>query len=163
MDWVAAGNGIHPSITPAQLAAGNSDKQPIGAYEAIRVYLWLGIADPATPGVHALLGSIPGMGEYLKAHVTPPEQVDDAGRVLSTNSPPGFSAAVIPYLHALGLKEQEKLQTDRLAATRNPSLGLYGHNGDYYDQNLALFSTGWTEQWLRFDRDGSLRVKWRLK
>jgi endoglucanase len=161
MDWVAAGTSIRPSLSPTQLAQGNTDKLPIGAYEAIRVYLWLGIADPATPGVQTLLSRIPSMAAYLKTHITPPEQVDSAGRILSPNGPPGFSAAVIPYLHASGAKTQEKLQIDRLAATRNPALGLYGQNAEYYDQNLALFSTAWSEQRYRFDRDGTLRVKWR--
>jgi endo-1,4-beta-D-glucanase Y len=160
MDWVSAGTEIRPSLSPAQLAAGASDRSPIGSYDAIRVYLWLGIADPATTGVQALLPRISGMAEYLKVHVTPPEQVDSLGRVLSTNAPPGFSAALIPYLHALGLKAPEKLQIDRLAATRDTGQGLYGRNAAYYDQNLALFSTGWSEQRYRFDRNGSLRVKW---
>jgi endoglucanase len=163
MDWVAAGTDIRPSISPPQLAAGMTDKAPIGSYDAIRVYLWLGIADPATPGVHALLPSVSGMAAYLKVHVTPPEQVDSQGRVLSMSAPPGFSAALIPYLHALGLAAAEKSQIDRLAATKDATQELYGHNAAYYDQNLALFSTGWTEQRYRFDRDGTLQVKWHEK
>lgn len=101
------------------------------------------------------------MATYLKAHITPPEKVDFQGQVLSTNAPPGFSAALIPYLHALGLKQQEKLQIDRLAATKVSTTGLYGPSAAYYDQNLALFSTGWSEQRYRFDRDGNLKVRWR--
>jgi endo-1,4-beta-D-glucanase Y len=161
MDWISAGTEIRPSLTPAQLAAGTADKSPLGSYEAIRVYLWLGIADPAMPGLQSLFPPVSGMAAYLKTHLTPPEQVDSQGRILSPNAPPGFSAALIPYLHALGLKQQEKLQIDRLAATKDVSLGLYGQSAGYYDQNLALFSTGWTEQRYRFDRDGNLKVKWR--
>jgi endoglucanase len=163
MDWVSAGTVIRPSVSPNQLAAGITDKPPIGSYDAIRVYLWLGIADPATPGLRTLLPKVPGMATYMKEHVTPPEQVDSLGRVLSTNAPPGFSAALIPYLHALGLKAPEKLQIDRLAAAWDAAQGLYGHNAAYYDQNLALFSTGWTEQRYRFDRDGNLKVRWHRK
>jgi len=40
----------------------------------------------------------------------PPEQVDNLGHILSAKAPPGFYAALIPYLHALGLKQQERLQ-----------------------------------------------------
>jgi endo-1,4-beta-D-glucanase Y len=126
------------------------------------VYLWLGIADPSTPGVRELLPTVSGMADYLKLHAAPPERVDNLGRILSANSPPGFSAALIPYLHALGLKQQEQLQIDRLAATMNAS-GLYGRDGAYYDQNLALFSTGWSEQRYRFDGDGNLKVPWGKK
>jgi endoglucanase len=164
LDWVSAGTAIRPSITPAQRASAVTGKPPpIGSYDAIRVYLWLGLADPATPGVRELLPTVSGMAAYLKQHASPPEQVDSRGQILSTNSPPGFSAALIPYLHALGLKQQERLQINRLAATKDTSQGLYGRDGAYYDQNLALFSTGWTEQRYRFDRDGKLTVKWREK
>jgi endoglucanase len=163
MDWVSAGAVIRPSITPAQRASGVTDKRPLGSYDAIRVYLWLGIANPATPGVRELLTTVSGMAAYLKLQASPPEQVDSLGHILSTNSPPGFSAALIPYLHALGLKQQERLQINRLAASKDESQGLYGRAGAYYDQNLALFSTGWTERRYRFDRDGNLMVKWREK
>jgi len=163
MDWVSAGTGIRPSIAPDQLASGVADKPPVGSYDAIRVYLWLGIADPATPGVRELFPTVSGMAAYLKLHATPPERVDSLGHILSINSPPGFSAALIPYLHVLDLKQQERLQISRLAESWEASLGLYGHNGAYYDQNLALFSTGWSELRYRFDRDGNLMVKWREK
>ena len=73
----------------------------------------------------------------------------------------GFSAAVVPYLHALGMKDQEKQQMDRLAATKDKGSGLYGHGGDYYDQNLAMFATGWGEHRFQFEADGRLRVKWK--
>jgi len=38
---------------------------------------------------------------------------------------------------------------------------LYGASQAYYDQNLALFSTGWSEQRYRFESDGKLDVKWK--
>jgi endoglucanase len=162
MDWVSAGTTIRPSISPEQRAAGVTDKRPVGSYDAIRVYLWLGISDFATPGVGGLLPTVSGMAAYLKQHVTPPEQVDDLGKILASNSPPGFSAALIPYLYSVGLMRQEQLQIDRLAATKSAA-GLYGASAAYYDQNLALFSTGWSEQRYSFDRDGNLKVKWRKK
>jgi endo-1,4-beta-D-glucanase Y len=161
MDWISAGEGIHPSISPAELASSSRDKPPVGSYDAIRVYLWLGIADPSTPGIKSLLPLAPGMAAYLKEHAAPPEQVDDAGRVLSSNGPPGFSAAVIPYLHALGMKAEERRQAERLAAAWNSAAGLYGSRGAYYDQNLALFSVGYSEHRYRFDQAGTLRVNWR--
>jgi endo-1,4-beta-D-glucanase Y len=161
MDWVAAGIAIGPSVSPTQLASGNKDATPIGSYDAIRVYLWLGIADPDTPGVRKLLSDVPGMATYLKTHIVPPEQVDNNGRIINPNGPPGFSAAVIPYLSALGMKGETKIQTERLSASRDASTGLYGRGAEYYDQNLAMFATGWSEQRYRFDRDGRLKVKWR--
>jgi endoglucanase len=81
--------------------------------------------------------------------------------VVRAEAPVGFSAAVAPYLNALGMKAQAKLQQDRLIAAQDPATGLYGHPGEYYDENLALFSTGFIEQRFRFERDGRLHLKWK--
>jgi endo-1,4-beta-D-glucanase Y len=156
MDWVTAGTGVRPSPPP-----GKEDAASVGSYEAIRVYLWLGISNPNTPRVSELLAAVSGMAVYMKSHATPPEVVDASGRVLGLNAPPGFSAAMVPYLQSVGMRAQARAQMDRLATTRNPAMGLYGRTPVYYDQNLALFSTGWVEQRYRFDPDGRLKVKWR--
>jgi len=161
MDWVTAGLGIHPSPTPAQHIAGDAGAMPMGSYDAIRVYLWLGLADPDTRGIKGLLARVPAMAAYLDRNPVPPQKVDAQGRIVNPNGPPGFSAALIPYLRALGKNSQAKVQSDRLASSRDPNTGLYGKNADYYDQNLALFATGWAEGRFRFDRDGKLRVKWK--
>ena len=161
MDWVAAGNSVRPSPTPAQVAAADPTAFPIGSYDAIRVYLWLGLSDKDTPHLRELFRGTAGMANYMRSQVTPPLQVDAQGRVLSSNAPVGFSAALIPYLHAVGMKAQERDQSNRLAALKDAGTGLYGHQAAYYDQNLVLFATGWTEGRFRFDRDGKLVVRWR--
>ena len=161
MDWVTTGAGIHPSPTPAQRTAGDRAAMPIGSFDAIRVYLWLGIADPETPGLRPLLSRISAMAAYLSLHPIPPQQVDAQGRVLNPDGPPGFSAALVPYLHAAGKHSLATGQMERLTSTRDAATGLYGKSAAYYDQNLALFATGWSEGRYRFDREGKLRVKWR--
>jgi endoglucanase len=161
MDWVEAGTTVRPSISPSQRAAGDTTSSPIGGFDAIRVYLWLGIADPQTRGVKTMLTRVGGMAEYLKNHPLPPQQVDPQGRVVNPNAPPGFSASVIPYLGAMKMNSQASAQMDRLAATKDAASGLYGKTGNYYDQNLALFAVGWIEGRYRFDREGKLRVKWK--
>jgi endo-1,4-beta-D-glucanase Y len=166
MDWMKVGaDGIHPSAPPAAVQDAETHGKPtgvaIGSYDAIRVYLWLGLADPKTPGVRRAMDGVGGMAAYMNAHPTPPAQVDASGKILSEDAPPGFSAAVLPYLHAMGLKQQEAAQATRLAATRDVKTGLYGREGNYYDQNLALFATGWSEQRFRFEADGKLKVKWK--
>ena len=47
-----------------------------------------------------------------------------------------------------------------MALERNPSTGLYGKQSAYYDQNLALFSTGFLEGKFRFGQGGELNVEW---
>ena len=161
MDWVAAGFGIRPSVTPAQLAAADFSTPPVGSYDAIRVYLWLGLSDRSTPGLKSLFEATSGMASYLKTQVTPPHKVDGQGTVIAVEAPVGFSAAVVPYLQALGMKAQEKTQLDRIGALKDPNSGLYGRDPAYYDQNLILFATGWTEGRYHFDRDGKLVTRWR--
>ena len=159
MDWVEAGESVRPSAAP-----GAKGAPAIGSYDAIRVYLWLGISDPATPGRGELLGYMDGMAAYLKSHPIPPEKVDSSGNVIGATGPVGFSAALVPFLNAERLHSEEKLQADRLAGSRDAATGLYGSGpGDlrYYDQNLALFSTGWSEQRYRFESDGRLKPKWK--
>lgn len=162
MDWVIAGpGGVRPSLTPAQLATGKNEGVPVGSYEAIRVYLWLGLSDPSAPGVREMIAPLGGMTNYMRTNLAPPLQVDAEGKVLNADSPVGFSAAMVPYLQLLGMKDQAKAQMDRLAALRDPATGLYGRNGDYYDQNLVMFASGWQEQRFRLDKEGRLKLKWK--
>jgi endo-1,4-beta-D-glucanase Y len=162
MDWVSAGSsGIHAAAPPAEPTAGAREPQPSGSYDAIRVYLWLGIAGEGSRGQRDMLAQLSGMAGYMKSAVTPPLEVDSQGIVVHPESPIGFSAALVPYLITLGMKPQARLQQDRLIAAQDPASGLYGHPGEYYDENLVLFSTGWAEQRYRFDRDGKLHLKWK--
>lgn len=160
MDWVEAGTMIRPSISPSQRATGDHAAVPVGAYEAIRVYLWLGMTDAATPGMTTMISQLPGMASYLKQELTPPLEVDFTGRVIKRGAPPGFTAAVLPYLHSLGRRNEERTQLLRLGAMRDDGTGLYGKQAAYYDQNLALFATGWIDERYHFDRGGKLIVRW---
>ena len=161
MDWVSASTTLTPSATPQELAQGKRDAVPVGSYDAIRFYLWLGMSSDSTPGWHPMVDTLGNMATYMKKAVTPPLQVDATGKVVNPDGTIGFSAAVIPFLFASHMKNEAKLQNDRLQATLDSSSGLYGHNGEYYDQNLALFATGWQEQRFHFERDGRLKLKWK--
>ncbi len=161
MDWVEAGAGVQPSETPVQLAAGIKGAPAVGSYDAIRVYLWLGLADRSTPALGDLLGDLYGMTALIKNQPVPPARVDSNGKVVDPNGPVGFSAALAPFLLANGLKAEARAQMDRVAAGRDATTGLYGQGAHYYDQNLVLFGTGWMEERFRFDREGRLKVAWK--
>ena len=82
MDWVSAGaTGVKPSVNPGMLMTGLSSAAPVGSYDAIRMYLWVGMSDPKTRGVadilaamrrHGLLSSYscrpPGTGQCRRCH-----------------------------------------------------------------------------------------------
>jgi endoglucanase len=149
----APGAAIAAAVMPAPVS--------VGSYDAIRVYLWLGIADPATPGLKESLESFPAMATYMSRQNVPPLTVDSYGSVKNGDGPLCMSAAVIPYLQAMGKTAEAGTQQRRLAASLDAGTGLYGNPPHYYDQNMALFANGWLEKRYRMDRDGRLKLKWK--
>ena len=162
MDWVdyLPGDGFYPAL---EQHPGNKDSDaPGGSYDAIRVYLWAGMLAGSGNTRSRILNAIPAMSVYLATHDAPPEKVSDQGIPLEQDGPVGFSAAVLPYLRAYpDLGRLSARQTIRLSTQRNPSSGLYGKDLTYYDQNLALFATGFLDGRFRFGPDGELKVEWK--
>ena len=132
-----------------------------GSYDAIRVYLWAGMLDPAAPGRDAILRSLSGMADWLRKNAAPPEKVRRDGSVEVPNGPVGFSAALLPYLSAVGERKLADAQSGRLRSALDSRTGLYGRPSRYYDQNLALFALGWTERRFWFDSSGTLKTWWK--
>jgi endo-1,4-beta-D-glucanase Y len=161
MDWVSYSPtaGFKPQAGPT--AGGAPQKQPIGSFDAIRVYLWAGMTNPGDAQNGAVLHAVDGMGAWLGDHLFPPEQVTAAGEPGRTEGPVGFSAAVIPYLSARRQKSALQKQQQRLEAQIDPGTSLYGHPPAYYDQNLAMFGEGWGTHRFGFSRGGELMVPWK--
>ena len=159
MDWVqyVPGDGFYPATPHPE----KDSPAPVGSYDAIRVYLWVGITEPSSPLRAEILSAVPSMGVYLASHDDPPEKVSNQGIPLEQSGPTGFTAALIPYLRAYpGLVKTSSMLIIRLARQKDAASGLYGKDLTYYDQNLALFSTGFTEGKFRFGPGGELRVEW---
>lgn len=130
----------------------------VGSFDAIRVYLWAGMLPNKDPLSDPLLESIYGMRSLLHESGIPPMYVDALTGVGRNQGPAGFSAALLPYLRALGASSQLEIQQQRLA-THRPS-PLVGQVPRYYDQNLALFGEGALENRIRFDVHGRLIPQW---
>jgi endoglucanase len=141
--------------------AGGFKPSGVGSYDAIRVYLWTGMLDPATPGRDDLLKALPGMARQLHANAAPPAKVRPDGHIDDPRGPVGFSAALRPYLSALGEKELDREQERRMRSQFNEKTGLYGNPGRYFDQNLVLFALGATERKFWFDASGALQLSWK--
>jgi len=133
----------------------------IGSYDAIRVYLWAGMLDAATPHRDQLMKSLDGMENYLKTSQTPPEKVNPDGTVVDAKGPVGFSAALLPYALALGANQIRDQQMARVSADLKPQTGLFGAPAKYYDQNLALFGLGFMQRQFWFDAEGALKLSWK--
>jgi endo-1,4-beta-D-glucanase Y len=163
MDWVdyIPGDGFYPATE--QRDGGTAPVAPGGSYDAIRVYLWAGMLAPGEARAE-ILGSIPSMGVYLANHGAPPEKVGEDGVPLAQDGPIGFSAALLPYLRGYpGLSKENAQQMIRLSQQRNASSGLYGKDLAYYDQNLALFATGFLDGRFAFGPKGELKVEWKRR
>ena len=167
MDWVeyVPGDGFYPAPKPSAAEQNASDTAgPEGSYDAIRVYLWAGMIDPGDPMRSLILNAVPAMSAYLADHDAPPEKIDDQGIPVAQDGPVGFSAAMLPYLRAFpDLSKAGARQMIRLSAQKDATTGLYGKDIAYYDQNLALFATGFLDARFRFGPDGELKVEWKRR
>jgi len=163
MDWVdyVPGDGFYPAPAhPGPTPAGQEPEVATGSYDAIRVYLWAGMMERGKFRSE-VLDAVPAMGAYLVDHDAPPEKISDRGIPMAQDGPVGFSAAVLPYLRALPNQGKPGAkQTIRLSAQRDQASGLYGKDVAYYDQNLALFATGFLDGRFRFGANGELKVEW---
>ena len=79
----------------------------------------------------------------------PPHSIDSRTGRTDQLGPPGFSAALLPFLAASGAEQALQTQLKRLLAE---PLG----QDNYYNQVLGLFGQGWQQQRYRFDADGLL-------
>lgn len=162
MDWVTyfPGDGFSP-VTDQK--PGGKDKEGVGgSYDAIRVYLWAGMMNPKGNGRFNMINTLSGMYAYLADHDAPPEKISELGVPLAQDGPVGFSAAVLPYLRAF--PDRSKLSTQQLVRMnlmKDEATGLYGKDLAYYDQNLALFATGFLDGRFTFGPEGELKVEWK--
>lgn len=148
-DWVEYHAGAKPGFRP------DRQTEAEGAYNAIRVYLWAGMLPEREPMRAQLLAAYRPMADFTVAKGHPPERVDTRTGAVGPNAGnAGFSAAVAPYLAALGLPDAARQQVQRLRklAAAEP-LG-------YYSQVLALFGLGYLDGLYRFETDGALTPAW---
>jgi endoglucanase len=157
MDWACytPGEGFSPC-----LVNGKKTPPPVGSYDAIRVYLWAGMLPEATPSKARILKALPGMNFYLQHYPAPPEKVSADGTAQPQPGPVGYSAALLPYLKGFSNEAAVAQQLVRLKSQLDEKSNLYGSSPTYYDQNLALFGSGWLEKRFQFGTSGELLVRW---
>ena len=149
-DWILydADKGFLPDLEGAEKGQGT--------YNAIRTYLWAGVLNTASPARKALLKTLAPMGAFVKKNGYPPESIDILTGQAAQPGSTGFSAAVLPFLQALGDKSLVREQLDRIEA--RPLLPT-----QYYAHVLSLFGLGWMDGIYRFDKNGQLQTRWKLK
>jgi endo-1,4-beta-D-glucanase Y len=125
----------------------------IGSYDAVRVYLWLGLTDAGDPARAGLLQHFAPMAELVERNGVPPRSVDVFDGTVQGEGPAGFSAALLPFLAACGHGGAARAQAQRLIQ-QPPAADAY------YEQALALFASGWREGRYAFGADGGLLPAW---
>lgn len=135
----------------------DSGAEPVGSYDAIRVYLWAGMSGDNS---RALIPLLAHFAVLTRERGAPPEKVDvSSGAPRSADfSPIGFSGAVLPFLRVLGDEPALDAQLTRLAHARLRA--KLGGTTNYYDQALILFGKGWNDGRYHFDSSGRLAPNW---
>lgn len=123
-----------------------------GSYDAIRCYLWAGMTASTDPLRARLLAALKGPLQRLHEGGAMPERVQVGTGAGSGKAPPGFSAALLPYLAVQNQPALLQAELARLPASWDAL--------PYYDRVLLLFGTGWHEHRYRFSTDGRLVPAW---
>ncbi|WP_051598292.1 cellulose synthase complex periplasmic endoglucanase BcsZ [Burkholderia sp. A1] len=129
----------------------------LGSYDAIRTYLWAGLANPADPLARPWLDALRGMAAQVAQGSVPPEKVAVATGAGSGEGPLSYWGALAPYFAALGDARGLALARARLSALDG---NAPGREPVYYDRVLGLFGAGAVEGRYRFDAGGRLLPAW---
>lgn len=127
------------------------EAQGRGGYNAIRVYLWAGMMHPQAPQRAPLLQLLAPMAQLVQENGVPPEYVDPWTLAVQGEGPPGFSAALLPFLQACHLPQVVAQQLQRLH--KQPVRATA-----YYEQCLQFFSNAWRQGSYAFGPQGQLRL-----
>ncbi|MGL5005900.1 MAG: cellulose synthase complex periplasmic endoglucanase BcsZ [Plesiomonas sp.] len=126
----------------------------LGSYDAIRVYLWVGMLNPDAPEFTTLIAHFQPMVNYVSEHQKPPEKIDIQSLQVSGNPPVGFSAALLPLLKQ---SNANKALAEQHQYVANTPLATEG----YYNSALTLFGLGWLENRYAFSPQGELILQGR--
>lgn len=142
-----------------QHSDNNQPKKAIGGYDAIRVYLWIGMMAEDDPNKKILLDHYSPMLKLMttdKLKGLPPEKINVIDQLVMADyaGPIGFSAALLPFLQ----QEPALLEIQRRRLENQPI------NADaYYTSVLRLFGQGFDAHYYRFNRQGKLIPAWSYK
>ncbi|SAL13185.1 endo-1,4-D-glucanase [Caballeronia turbans] len=149
-DWAAYQNGQFV-VDPK-----NGD---VGSYDAIRVYLWAGMASASDPLARPWLDALGGMRQSVAQTGFPPEKVSTISGAASDEGPLSYWGALAPYFKALNDERGLGLARTHLDALVAPPGA--GREPVYYDRVLGLFGGGFIDGRYRFDENGRLLPNWR--
>lgn len=148
-----APKGFSPNWVQYQQNKGwqqQPEKNVIGSYDAIRVYLWTGMMHDRDPQKARLLARFKPMATLTTKNGVPPEKVDVTSGKPTGDGPVGFSASLLPFLQD---RDAQAVQRQRVA-------DHFPGNDAYYSYVLTLFGQGWDQHRFRFTAKGELHPDW---
>ncbi|MEB0225183.1 cellulose synthase complex periplasmic endoglucanase BcsZ [Pseudomonas sp. 10S4] len=158
-DWV----GYQGTSTQSGGFVSDPIKGETGSYDAIRVYLWLGMSDARERLATPLLKQLDGMARLSAANGFPPESVQVLHGRVQGQGPFGFHAALIPYFHAKGQSSVALMLRHNTEQALREALARPDASAGpprYYNLMLSLFALGWADKNYRFREDGTLKLSW---
>ena len=138
-------------------------KGDLGSYDAIRTYMWAGLMPARDRLRKPLLTHLNGMLQTTTEDGVPPEKVQVTTGERSGAGPFGFSAALLPYLKALGkttLQKEQAVRVEQLMAQSLTPEAVKLAQPPYYFFVLSLFSLGYMDNRYHFLEDGKLQPMW---
>jgi endoglucanase len=158
-DWV----GYQGTSAQSGVFVSDPINGQTGSYDAIRVYLWLGMSEATEPLAAPLLKRLDGMARSTGATGVPPETVQVLNGSVQGQSPFGFWAALIPYFQAKGqpwLADQQRRRVEHALGEALTRPDANAGPPRYYNIMLSLFALGWADKHYRFREDGTLKLSW---
>lgn len=128
------------------------DEESDSAYNAIRVYLWLGMMpfnDPLSASLRSHFA--PWATRAMRQGFVSDRVQTQSGKVISDYHPIGFAQAALPYLQAQAEISDKVGLAAIKARAEQPREG-------YYTEVLSLFSVLWRDQRFQFQRDGRVQI-----
>lgn len=136
-DWTELNSAGHLVVNP----------DTIGSYNAIRIYLWLGMTNKADPNRRLLLPFYQRMLAYIRKNLEAPETANLYTFEQSGHTGTIFDAAFVPLAND---RQLNYLRTK-----------MYAHSftaDEYYAHVLTLFADGYDNHKFSFKANGNLHV-----
>ncbi|CAH6809497.1 endo-1,4-D-glucanase [Vibrio chagasii] len=128
---------------------------PIGSYNAIRTYLWVGMLNEKNKEKEHLVKKMGPFATAIERLGAPPREVHTETGKYSQPGSAGFSAAALPLLASMDYSNLLEAQV-----TRAQNQLVTSRNDHYYDNVLSLFGLGWYNERFRFGEYGELQPAW---
>nr|WP_318383481.1 cellulose synthase complex periplasmic endoglucanase BcsZ [uncultured Enterobacter sp.] len=141
-DWVRYQQDKGWMLTP--------EKDRVSSYDAIRVYLWVGMMHDGDPQKGRLVTRFKPMATLTAKNGVPPETVDVATGKATGTGATGFSASLLPFMQN---RDAQAVLRQRIADNSPGS-------DAYYSAVLTLFGQGWDQHRFRFTSRGELQPDW---